>query len=74
MNIHKAFRPTGIVLMMLIVSASLSAQDQETFTLEAMRDPSFFNAFAVPQKHSAGDPAGRRQLQHTELDFWKRNL
>jgi len=49
MNIRTAFRPAGIILMTLVLSASLSAQHQKTFTLEAMRDPSFAGAFAVPQ-------------------------
>ena len=64
MNIHTAFRPAGIILVMLVMSASLPAQQEKTFTLDTMRDPSFAEAFAVPRTWWLSDNAafvyGRR--------------
>ncbi|HEY6951451.1 MAG TPA: DPP IV N-terminal domain-containing protein [Bacteroidota bacterium] len=45
------------------------------FVDELIKANKLFELMIYPmRKHGVGDPAGRRHLMNTELDFWKRNL
>jgi dipeptidyl-peptidase-4 len=45
------------------------------FVDELIKANKLFELMIYPmRKHGVGDPAGRRHLMNTELDFWRRNL